>query len=412
MKKNLGIVVGGGPAPGINGVISAATVEASNRGINVIGLMDGFKWLFRGNTSHVMKLNDKNTWPVHSRGGSILRISRDFPDNPEESFQAMIKALKKLNIHYLITIGGDGTSFVAREIEKRTKGEISIVHVPKTIDNDLPLPGGAPTFGYETARHWGTKVVRNIIEDARTTGRWYFVTTMGRNTGHLALGIGKAAGATLTIIPEEFREKNLKFSKLADMLKSTIIKRLWQGYTYGVVILAEGVAGKVDSNELAKYEFLENDERGALRLSEIQLGRILQGFVNKELKHRGIKAKIVHKTIGYELRAADPIPFDAEYTRNLGYSAVKYLMKGGSGALISFYEGKMKPIPLKSIIDPVTKRTRVRYVNTNAEPFEVGRQYMIRLEKEDLSPPNIAKLAKTGHYTADEFRKKYGYLVK
>ena len=134
--------------------------------------------------------------------------------------------------------------------------------------------------------------------------------------------------------------------------------------------------------------------------------------MNKELKHRGINAKIVHKTIGYELRAADPIPFDAEYTRNLGYSAVKYLMKGGSGALISFYEGRMKPIPLKSIIDPATKRTRVRYVNTNAEPFEVGRQYMIRLEKEDLSPPNIAKLAKTGHYTADEFRKKYGYLVK
>ncbi len=412
MKKNLAIVVGGGPAPGINGVISAVTVEASNKGMNVIGLMDGFKWLFRGNTSHVIKLNDKNAWPVHSKGGSILRISRDFPDNPEESFQAMMKALKKLNIHYLVTVGGDGTSFVAREIHKRAKGEISIVHVPKTIDNDLPLPGGAPTFGFETARHWGTKVVRNIIEDARTTGRWYFVTTMGRNTGHLALGIGKAAGATLTLIPEEFGEKNLKFSKIADILESSIIKRLWQGYSYGVVILAEGVAGKVDANELSKYEFLENDERGALRLSEIQLGRILQGFVNKELIKRGIKSKIVHKTIGYELRAADPIPFDAEYTRNLGYSAVKYLTKGGSGGMITFFEGRMKPIPLKSIIDPATKRTRVRYVNTRAEPYEVGRQYMIRLEKEDLSPPHIAKLAKTGKFSADEFRKKYGYLVK
>jgi 6-phosphofructokinase 1 len=199
---------------------------------------------------------------------------------------------------------------------------------------------------------------------------------------------------------------------MADILESTIIKRLSQGYSYGVAILAEGVAGKVDVNELAKYEYLENDERGALRLSEIQLGRILQRFVHKELENRKVNVKkIVHKTIGYELRAADPIPFDAEYTRNLGYSAVKYLMKGGSGALISFYEGKMKPIPLRTIIDPATKKTRVRYVNTKAEPFEVGRQYMIRLDKEDLSPPNIAKLAKAGRFTAEEFRQKYGYLV-
>ncbi len=412
LGKNLGIVVGGGPAPGINGVISAATIEATNRGMNVIGIMDGFKWLYRGDTRHTLQLNNKNTWPVHSRGGSILRISRDFPDNPEESFRAMIKALKALKLHYLITIGGDGTSFVAREIEKRTKGEISIVHVPKTIDNDLPLPGGAQTFGFETARHWGTEIVSNIKEDARTTGRWYFVTTMGRHTGHLALGIGKAAGSTLTIIPEEFPEKKLKFSKVADILESTIIKRISQGFSYGVAILAEGVAGSIDANELSKYECLQNDERGALRLSEIQLGRILQHFVHTELENRKVDIKIVHKTIGYELRAADPIPFDAEYTRNLGYSAVKYLMKGGSGALISFYEGKIKPIPLRKIIDPATKRTRVRYVNTKADPYEVGRQYMIRLEKEDLTPPRVAKLAKAGRLSVDELREKFSYLVK
>jgi len=411
LEKNLGIVVGGGPAPGINGVISAATVEAFNRGINVIGILDGFKWLFRGDAGKVIKLDHKNAWPVHSKGGSILRISRDFPDNPEESFQAMIKTLKKLKIHYLITIGGDGTSFVAREIEKRTEGAISVAHVPKTIDNDLPLPGGAPTFGFETARHWGTQIVRNIIEDARTTGRWYFITTMGRNTGHLALGIGKAAGATITVIPEEFREAKLKFSKVADILESTIIKRLSQGYAYGVAILAEGVAGKIDVEELSKYEFLQNDERGALRLSEIQLGRILQNFVNKEFQDRKVKIKIVHKTIGYELRAADPIPFDAEYTRNLGYSAVKFLMEGGSGALISFDDGRVKPVPLRDIIDPATQRTKVRFVNIKSDPYIVGRNYMIRLEKEDLSPPTIEKIAKAGRYTPDEIRKKFSYLV-
>jgi len=411
MSKKLALVVGGGPAPGINGVISAATVEAVNRGLEVIGILDGFKWLFRGDSSKVIALNHKNAWPVHSKGGSILRISRDFPDNPESAFTSMIKVLKKLKINYLITIGGDGTSFVAREIEKRTKGSISIVHVPKTIDNDLPLPGGAPTFGFETARHWGTEIVENIIEDARTTGRWYFITTMGRNAGHLTLGIGKAAGATLTLIPEEFREKKLKFRKVADILESSIIKRLSQGYSYGVALLAEGVAGKIDIRELAQYEMLENDERGLLRLSEIQLGRIMQHYVHNNMISRGLNVKIIHKTIGYELRAANPIPFDAEYTRNLGYSAVKYLLKGRTGAMITFYDGKMKPIPLRNIIDPVTKKTRVRFVDTKADPYRVGRKYMIRLEEEDLSPPKLNRLARAGKTDPEEFRERFSYLV-
>lgn len=411
MGKRLALVVGGGPAPGINGVISAATVEAVNRGLEVVGILDGFKWLFRGDASKVITLTHGNAWPVHSKGGSILRISRDFPENPESAFRSMISVLKKLKINYLVTIGGDGTSFVAREIEKRTKGKISIVHVPKTIDNDLPLPGGAPTFGFETARHWGTEIVENIIEDARTTGRWYFITTMGRNTGHLSLGIGKAAGATLTIIPEEFREKKLKFRKVADILESSIIKRLSKGYSYGVALLAEGVAGKIDIKELAQYEMLENDERGLLRLSEIQLGRMMQHYVHNSMISRGLNVKIVHKTIGYELRAADPIPFDAEYTRNLGYSAIKYLLKGRTGAMITFYEGKMKPIQLRNIIDPVTKKTRVRFVDIKADPYRVGRKYMIRIEEDDLIPPMLNRLARAGKTSPEEFRERFSYLV-
>lgn len=411
MKKTLAIVVGGGPAPGINGVISAATIEAVSKGLKVIGIMDGFKWLFRGDTGKVIRLNNNNTWHIHNRGGSILRTSREFPDNPEEQFKTMIKVLKALKINFLITIGGDGTVYMAREIEKRTRGLFSIVHVPKTIDNDLPLPGGVPTFGFETARHWGAEIVENIIEDARTTGRWYFVTTMGRYTGHLALGIGKASGATTTLIPEEFKEKKLKFTKLADLLEGSIIKRLSMGCSHGVAILAEGVAGKIDVKELSRYECLEEDKRGILRLSEIQLGRILQHFVHKSLESRRVKIKVIHKTIGYELRAADPIPFDAEYTRNLGYSAVKFLLKGGTGAMITFFEGKLKPVPFRQIINPATKKTRLRYVDIKSEPYMVGREYMIRLEKEDFSPKNLAKLARAGRMSVEEFKKRFSYLV-
>jgi len=91
MSKRLAIVVGGGPAPGINGVISAATVEAVNRDVEVVGILDGFKWLFRGDTSRVIKLTHKNAWPVHSRGGSILRISRDFPEKTFEMINFLLE---------------------------------------------------------------------------------------------------------------------------------------------------------------------------------------------------------------------------------------------------------------------------------------------------------------------------------
>jgi len=410
MKNVLAIVVGGGPAPGINGVISAATVEAVNRGLKVIGIMDGFKWLFRGDASKIMHLDTNNAWQIHSRGGSILRTSRDFPDDPEKQFEAMMRALKALKIKYLITIGGDGTAYMSREIEKRAKGLFSIVHVPKTIDNDLPLPGGVPTFGFETARHWGTEMVKNIIEDARTTGRWYFVTTMGRHTGHLALGIGKAAGATLTLIPEEFEEEKISFSKVIDILEGAIIKRLSMGYSHGVAVLAEGIAGKVDTVELSRYEHLERDKRGILMLSEIQLGRIMENLVQKSLASRGIKVKIVHKTIGYELRAADPIPFDAEYTRNLGYGAVEYLLNGGTGAMITFFEGRLRPIPFEDIFDPITKRTKLRFVDVTAEPYIVGRKYMIRLNRDDFSPKNLVKFSKAANLSISQFRKRFSYL--
>ncbi len=411
IKKTLAIVVGGGPAPGINGVISAATIEAASKGIKVIGIMDGFKWLFQGDTSKILHLTEKNAWDIHNRGGSVLRTSREFPGNPRKQFENMIKALKALNIKFLITIGGDGTAYMARKIEEKTRGFLSIVHVPKTIDNDLPLPGGAATFGFETARHWGSEIIENIIEDARTTGRWYFITTMGRHTGHLALGIGKAAGATITLIPEEFREKKLKFSKVADILEGSIIKRLAQRHPHGVAILAEGIADKIDVRELSKYEHTGKDERGEVRLSEIQLGRILEQSVTRSLESRDIKIKIIFKNIGYELRAADPIPLDAEYTRNLGYSAVKFLLNGRTGAMITFYEGRLKAIPFRKMIDPVTKKTKLRYVDIKSEPYMVGREYMVRLEKEDFIPKNLARLAKASRMNTGKFRKRFSYLV-
>jgi 6-phosphofructokinase 1 len=412
-KKNndtVGIIVGGGPAPGINGVISAATIEAINEGKKVVGIMGGFKALFAGDLNCTIPLTINDVSMIHAQGGSILRTSREYPDKVKEKFKVLMSTLKKLGINYLITIGGEGTLFMANWIEREARGSLSVAHVPKTIDNDIPLPGGACTFGYQTARHRGVGIVDNLIQDAKTTGRWYFITTMGRYAGHLALGIGKAAGATVTLISEEL-EDNVSFKKVADILAGSIIKRLSMDRDYGVAVLAEGIAEKFDHDELCKYEQLEKDETGRVRLSEIQLGRILKNFVKKTLESLGINLTIVDKTVGYELRASAPIPFDIEYTRDLGYGVIRYLLKGGTGAMIIFDEGRLRPIPFVELMDYSTGKVKMRPVDLTSETYKVGREYMIRLEKGDFQGKNLKRLAKTANIKPEEFKNRFGYIV-
>jgi len=198
--EKLAILVGGGPAPGINSVISAATIKAINEGFEVVGIQDGFKWLVRRDVTHARRLSIDDVSRIHLRGGSILGTARENPTKSEESMTAVVDTLKALGVTRLVTIGGDDTALSSSTVAARS--EIRTVHVPKTIDNDLPLPAHIPTFGFQTARHVGVELVQNLMEDARATRRWYIVVAMGRQAGHLALGIGKAAGATLTLIRE------------------------------------------------------------------------------------------------------------------------------------------------------------------------------------------------------------------
>jgi len=409
-KELVGIIVGGGPAPGINGIISAATIEAINEGKKVVGIIGGFKGLFDGQ-QNVLPLTISDVSRIHAKGGSILRTSRDTPANAQAKFNTLMASLKSIGIKYLITIGGDGTLHMANWIEKEAHGEIRVVHTPKTIDNDIPLPGGFSTFGYQTARHVGVYIVNNIIEDARTAGRWYFITAMGRHTGHLALGIGEAAGATISLMPEEFGDSKLSFKKVADILTGSIIKRISMGRDYGVAILAEGISERFDLEELSQYEYIEKNEKGDLKLSEIQLGKLLKSHVNKTLQSMGINISIVDKNIGYELRAADPIPFDVEYVRSLGYGAVRFLLRGGSGSMIVWYEGNIKTVPFADMVDNATGKMKIRIVDVNSEPYEVARKYMIRLEKEDFAGARLEKIASIAKMKPEDFKGKFEYVL-
>jgi 6-phosphofructokinase 1 len=411
-KRKLGILVGGGPAPGLNGVIAAATIEAINSGFDVVGIYDGYKWLARGDTSHTVPLTIEDVSRIHGQGGTILRTARINPSKDQATLDNCVRALTELGITDLICIGGDDTTYGAIRIAEATQGAIRVASVPKTIDNDLPLPDNMPTFGFETARSVGVFIVENLSEDARSTGRWFFAIAMGRTSGSLALGICKAAGATLAVIPEEFEVERISLDVIADTLVGAIIKRKASGHDDGCAVIAEGIAEQLDERDLAHLKDLPRDAYGHIRITDVGLGTLIRGAVETKLKELGLEVGIVTKDIGYELRCAKPVPFDVEYTRNLGYGAVRYLAGGGSGALIALRGGKVEPLNLSDLIDPATGRVRVRRVDTSTEAYEVARNYMTRLEREDLQEPILSKLAAVVQQSPAQFEARFGPVVR
>jgi len=318
----LGILVGGGPAPGINSAISAAVIEAVNSGLSVMGILDGYKHLAVGRTDMVRQLEISDVSCIHSQGGSILRTSRTNRARNPEDLERTGDSVKALGIDYLVTICGDDTAYGASEIARAAGGRLKVAHVPKTIDNDLPLPGTQPTFGFETVRQVGTEAVFNLMEESRTTNRWYFIVVMGREAGNLAMGIANAAGATLALIPEEFSEDGPRLDQISKVLEGAILKRRVVGHEHGVAVIAEGIAEKLSVDELVNLPgvSVEHDAFGHISLNDIPLAIILRRQVRQAFSARGEDISIVDVTLGYQFRGAPPIQFDIDYTRTLRFN--------------------------------------------------------------------------------------------
>jgi 6-phosphofructokinase 1 len=404
--KRIGVVVGGGPAPGTNGVISAVALEAIKVGWVPIGFHDGFDWLAERYTDEQHELTIDEVSRIHLDGGVMLGASRRDVTRDAESLENTVAALGKLKIDALVCIGGD--DMVRSAVAIQRLGVVKVVQVPKSIDNDLWLPLPIATLGYETARHVGVGIVKSLMEDARTTGRWYLGVTMGRPTGHLTLGIGKAASATCTIIPEEFPEGVISLSDIAHIVEGSIIKRRAAGKSHGVVLMAEALVERFSPREVAELQDVDRDAQGNIRVTEIDLGRKVKNEVQMRLEQRGIKVTIVDKTIGYELRCAPPIPFDAEYGRDLGFAAVSYLRNGGSDALVVMQGGECRPIPFADVVDSSGKG-RQRPVDVTTESYQVARQYMVRLGPQDFEDPaRVAALAKAAGLDEAAFRVRFG----
>lgn len=427
--KRMGIVVSGGPAPGINAVIGAAVIEAVNRGFEVIGFYDGFKWLVSDQfdpPTHSVRLDIKRVARIHFDGGSILRIARTslldeasvraghVQPNPRK-IALVLGRLRELGINCLLTIGGDDTALSAHFIAEAAGEALRVVHVPKTIDNDVPLPQNQHTFGFSTANYYGAQLVKNLMRDSQTTSRWYLISAMGRSAGWLALSIGMAAGATLTLIPEEFGE-HCTVSQIADTLEGAILKRRVMGRPDGVALIAEGLTYRLgDREELKRLMGREVplDALGHPRLAEFPLSDILKQEVQARFKKRGETLAIVSHTIGYELRSADPTPHDMSYCRSLGYHSLRLFEnhcgdQGRGGCLVALVNDNLVALDLRDLIDPQTNRIRTRLVDVRSDRYQVARAYQIRLERSDLDDPvMLAKLAVEAHLAPADFRERY-----
>ncbi len=412
--QKIGVLVGGGPAPGINGVIHAVAMEAWRNHVQVTGILEGFKHLIDGRLEGV-PLTPERVAYIYQEGGSILHSARANPTGSPELLRRCVQTLQEAGINALVSIGGDDTAFSASRVAATAQADMGLdfrsVHVPKTIDNDLPLPEDVPTFGYETAREVGTRIVLNLKRDANSIRQWFFVLTMGRQSGHLALGIGLSSTATLTLIPEEWSGRQIYLREVVDILATTILLRLAEGKPYGVAVIAEGILENLAPEDLNKLENVERDEHGHVRLAEVNFLDILKKEVDKELKNLGVKIKIVKQMLGYELRCAPPCAFDIEYTRGLGEAAVEYLLDGGNNAIITLQHGVFVPIPYREMINPVTGRTTVRMVNTDSYRYQSAYKFMTRLKPDCARDEQLMeKMAAFTDLTAVELRERYGYI--
>ena len=419
LPDRLAILVGGGPAPGINSAIGAVTIEARNSGLGVLGIYDGFEHLIAGRGDLVRELDIEDVSRIHFQGGSLLRTSRANPTRDVAALDQVRGVLRGLQVGYLVTIGGDDTAFAAAALSRRAEGELRVAHIPKTIDNDLPLPSGMPTFGFETARHIGTEIVLTLMEDSRTTGRWFVVVVMGRKAGHLALGIGKAAGATLTIIPEEFPPGPIRLEEVCRVIEGAIIKRRVGGQRYGVAVVAEGIGERLDPEELRQRlgAGLRYDPYGHVSLAEIPLAALIKQGVQRRFAARGDDERLTEVMLGYELRCARPIPFDIDYTRTLGYGAVRFLLAEPAderlrwGGFVCLDSVHLKVLSFDDLGDADTGHTRVRLVDTDSIHYRVAREYMIRLERSDLQDAQmIQRLAAAAKLPPEQFQEEFSLL--
>ena len=379
MTESIAILCGGGPAPGINAVISSISRVFLKSGYRVIGIHNGFKGLF-SESRNVEEIDYKFADRIHNIGGSALKMSRHKPASEEFNQKFFVEN----NVKLLVTIGGDDTASTANRIGQYLNDndiKIQNIHVPKTIDNDLPLPEGISTFGYQSAKEEGVRIANTVYEDARTSGNWFVISAMGREAGHLAFGIGSAVHFPMIIIPEMFNKTQITINKIIRLIISSIIKRKLLGIDYGAVIISEGVFHFMSDKEIENTGInFTYDDHGHPELGTVSKAHIFNILLTRELKKLDIKVKSRPVELGYELRCVQPAASDLVYCTLLGIGTKHLFDSGYTACMVTAdHTGNISPLFLKDVQDE-NEKIKPRLVNIESERakliFEDGIQYI------------------------------------
>ncbi len=402
--KSIAILTGGGPAPGMNTVVASVAKTFLRDGFRVIGLSGGFSALFT-NEPRMRDIDFALADEIFNKGGSILKMSRFKPTNEDFEQRFNLKFFQENEVQLLVTVGGDDTASTANRIAKFLEAHqypIASIHVPKTIDNDLPLPNSSPTFGYNSAKAQGTVLATAVMEDARTSENWLVVSAMGRSAGHLALGIAGACHYPMVIIPEFFNKTEITVKKIVDMVISCIVKRKLMGIHYGAAMISEGVFHTLSDDEIAKSGIqFSYDEHGHPELGKVSKAHVFNQMVENEIKRLGLKVKTRPVEIGYEIRCHTPIAYDLTYCSLLGMGVHTLYREGHTGCMVYVdHMGNVSPLFLKDIQDPESGKILPRLVNVESNKvmtyvndimdyitpadYEAAKQYLSNPEEYDF----------------------------
>lgn len=370
--KSIAILTGGGPAPGMNSVVGSVAKTFLRNGYRVIGLHGGYSALFTENP-RTQDLDFFQADTMFNKGGSVLKMSRFKPTDEDFEKRFNLKLFTDNDIKLLVTVGGDDTASTANRIAKFLESKqypIANIHVPKTIDNDLPLPNNSPTFGFNSAKAMGCTIATTVMEDARTSENWFVVSAMGRSAGHLAFGIASACHYPMVIIPEMFNKTEITIEKIVNLLISCILKRKIMGADYGAMVVSEGVFHSLSDEEIANSGIhFSYDEHGHPELGKVSKANVFNDLLERRVKELKLKVKSRPVEIGYEVRCQTPIAFDITYCTQMGMGVYKLFSEGCTGCMVyADHEGNISPLYLKDLQDPTTGKIPPRQVNmANAE---------------------------------------------
>ncbi|MBI9068011.1 MAG: 6-phosphofructokinase [Salinivirgaceae bacterium] len=383
MEKAIAIICGGGPAPGINTVISSVSRVFISNGFKVIGVHEGFKGLL-SDEAQVEDITFEFADRIGSLGGSALKMSRFKPKDSDfnDAF------FRKYNVQLLVSIGGDDTASTASRLSEflsENNFNVKNIHVPKTIDNDLPLPEGVPTFGYHSAKETGAILGNTIYEDARTSLNWFVMCAMGREAGHLAFGIGAACNYPMIVIPEIFNKTDISVDKIVNLVISSIIKRKILGINYGVAMISEGVFHFLSDEQLKAtgINFMY-DDHGHPELHQVSKAHIFNMLVMRKVKELNIDVRCRPVELGYTLRCCKPIGYDLNYCGQLGRGVYTLFTQGHTGCMVAVNPvGEVLPLYLSDLKGEDGK-IKARLVNIESHRVKSVYENLHYLTKDDI----------------------------